>query len=154
MGVVHMDVMHAAFLVAHDFKPNGATGLARQMGVPAGTFLNRVNPEQETHTLPVGMAVAMSIAAQDFRILHAFADTCGFVAFKKPDLSNVSDASLLEMMLKRDRAEGDFAQVLAMSLENGQVSSEEVAEIEREAYEAAAAMLELVERIRGLVRDR
>lgn len=149
-----MDVMHAAYLVAHEFKPNGATGLARQMGLPAGTFLNRVNPEQETHYLPVGMAVAMSVAAQDFRILDAFADTCGFVAFKKPDLSNVSDASLLEMMLKRDRAEGDFAEVLGDALENGQVSPAEFEEIEREAYEAAAAMLELVERVRGLVRDR
>lgn len=149
-----MDVMHAAYLVAHEFQPNGATGLARKMGQPAGTFLNRVNPDQETHFLPLGLAVAMSISANDFRILHAFADTCGFVAFKKPDFSRVSDASLLEMMLKRDCAEGEFARVLADALENGQVSPAEFNDIEREGYEAAAALMELVERVRGLVRGR
>ncbi len=147
-----MDVMHAAYLVAHEFKPNGATGLARQMGQPAGTFLNRVNPEQETHFLPLALAVAMSVASHDFRILHAFADTCGFVAFQKPDFSRISDASLLEIILKRDREEGDFARVLAAALENGQVSPAEFVAIEREGYEAAAALLELVERVRGLVR--
>lgn len=149
-----MDVMDAAYRVAHDFKPNGATGLARQMGLPAGTFLNRVNPEQETHSLPLGMAVAMSVASDDFRILHAFADTCGFVAFKKPDFSRVSDASLLEIVLKRDREEGEFAAVLAAALENGQVSPGEFMAIQSEGYEAAAALLELVERVRGLVRGR
>lgn len=150
-----MDVMQAAYRVAHDFEPpHGATGLARKMGLPAGTFLNRVNPEQDSHFLPLPMAVAMSIAANDFRILHAFADTCGFVAFPKPDFSRVSDASLLEMLLKRDQADGDFAKALADALESGDISPAEFSRIEMEGYEAAAALLELVERVRGLVRGR
>lgn len=44
-----MDVLHAAYVVAHEFKPKGAVGLAAKLGVNPGTFLNRVNPEQETH---------------------------------------------------------------------------------------------------------
>lgn len=150
-----MDVMQAAYRVAHDFEPPfGATGLARKMGMPAGTFLNRVNPEQETHFLPLPMAVAMSIAANDFRILHAFADTCGYLAFPKPDFSKVSDASLLEMILKRDQEVGQFAKALSDALESGDISSAAFARIEEEGYEAAAALLELVERVRGLVRGR
>lgn len=149
-----MDVMHAAYLVAHGFKPDGATGLARKIGAPAGTFLNRVNPEQDTHFLPLPMAVAMSIAANDFRILHAFADTCDHLAFPKPDLSKVSDTSLLEMILKRDRELGQFAQALSDALESGDISPAEFARIEQEGYDAAAAQLELIERVRGLVRGR
>lgn len=150
-----MDVMQAAYRVAHDFDPpHGATGLARKMGIPAGTFLNRVNPEQDSHYLPLAMAVAMSIAANDFRILHAFADTCGFLAFQKPDFSKVSDASLLEMLLKRDEQDGQFAKALSDALASGDVSPAEFERIELEGYEAAAALLELIERVRGLVRVR
>ena len=147
-----MDVLHAAYNVAHEYLPDGAVGLARKMGRNPGTFLNQLNPEQESAKLGLGDAVAMSIAADDYRILHAFADTCGFVAFKKPDFSRVSDASLLEMLLKRDRAEGEFADVLGRALDNGQISRAEYAAIEQEAYEAAAATLELVERLKGLRR--
>lgn len=147
-----MDVLHAAYDVAHQFKPDGAVGLAKKMGRNPGTFLNQLNPEQENAKLGLGEAVAMTIAAADYRILNAFADTCGHVAFPKPDFSRVSDASLLEMILKRDRAEGEFAQVLAKSLDNGQVSADEFAAIQREGYEAAAATFELVERLKGLRR--
>ena len=145
-----MDVMQAAYRVAHDFRPDGASGLARKLGVPAGTFLNRVNPEQDTHTLPLGMAVAMSLAAHDFRILHAFADTCGFVAFAKPDYSRVSDASLLEMVLQRDVRLGAFAGVVEAAIDDGAICPVEMVRIEEAAYEVAAATLALVERLRGL----
>jgi len=148
-----MDVHDAAYRVAHDYQPpQGAVALARKMGRNPGTFLNQLNPAQETAKLGLGDAVAMSIAADDYRILHAFADSCGFVAFPKPDLSRISDASLLEMILKRDRAEGEFAEVLARALDNGDVSAGEFVLIEKEAYESAAATLELVERIKGLRR--
>lgn len=148
-----MDVHDAAYRVAHDFDPpHGAVSLAKKLGKNAGTLMNQLNPHQDTAKLGLGDAVAMSLAANDFRILHAFADTCGFVALAKPDYSRVSDASLLEILLKRDREEGDFAEVLAAALENGQVSPREFDDIEREGYEAAAALLELVERVRGLVR--
>lgn len=147
-----MDVMQAAYRVAHDFRPDGASGLARKLGAPAGTFLNRVNPEQDTHYLPLGMAVAMSVAANDFRILHAFADTCGFLAFVKPDYSRVSDASLLEMVLQRDVRLGAFAGVVESALDDGVICPVEMARIEETAYEVAAATLALVERLRGLRR--
>lgn len=149
-----MDVHDAAYRVAHDYQPpQGAVGLTKRLGRNAGTFLNQLNPAQETAKLGLGDAVAMSIAADDYRILHAFADSCGYVAFKKPDFSRVSDASLLEMILKRDQAEGEFAQVLASALGNGQINASEFVQIQKEAYESAAATLELVERLKGLRRD-
>lgn len=147
-----MDVMQAAYRVAHDFEAGGATGLARVMGLPAGTFLNRVNPEQDTHALPLGMAVAMSLAAADFRILHAFADTCGHLAFPKPDLSRVSDASLLDMILQRDVRMGAFAGVVQSAIDDGAIDPVEMARIEETAYDLAASVLEMVERLRGLRR--
>lgn len=145
-----MDVMQAAYRVAHDFQPDGATGLARKLGQTPGTFLNRVNPEQDTHFLPVGLAVAMSMAANDYRVLHAFADTCGHLAFKKPNYSRVSDASLLEMVLQRDTRMGAFSGVIEHALESGDIDAVEMARIEETAYDLTASILEMVERLRGL----
>lgn len=146
-----MDVHDAAYRVAHDFRPDGAVGLARKLGKNPGTFLNQVNPQQDTAKLSLGDSVAMSLAAGDFRILHAFNDTCGFFGIRKPDFSRVSDASLLEILLKRDVEQGDFAEAVQAGLENGSLSPDEYARIEREGYEAAAAIMELVVRLRGLV---
>jgi len=148
-----MDIHDAAYRVAHDYDPpHGAVSLARKLGRNAGTFLNQLNPHQDGAKLGLGDAVAMTLASGDFRILHAFADTCGHLAFPKPDFSKISDASLLEMILKRDREVGQFAQALSDALESGDISRKEFARIEQEGYEAAAALLELIERVRGLVR--
>ena len=146
-----MDVLDAAYRVAHDFNPpHGAVALAKKMGIPAGTFLNELNPEAETHKLGLGRAVAMSVAANDARIVHAFADTCGLLAFPKPDLSDVSDAALLDLYLARDVASGRFAETVHVALEDGAISPGELGAIRSQAYELAAAVLEIVARLEGL----
>ena len=145
-----MDVLDAAYRVAHDFKPHGAVGLAKKMGIPAGTFLNELNPDAETHKLGLGRAVAMSVAANDLRIAHAFADTCGLIAFPKPDLSNVSDAALLDLWLAHAEADGRFAEAVRHALADGSISEQELSAIRAMAYGCAAAVLEVVERLAGL----
>lgn len=148
-----MDAMIAAYRVAHDYKPGGAVGLARKLGVSTGTFLNEVNPEQETHKLGIGRAVAMSVAAGDARILHAFADTLGYIAIPKPDLSNVSDGALLDLFLARDEAGGCFAATVRESLADGDISPAELEAIRESAYRLAASLLEIVSRLEGLRRE-
>lgn len=151
-----MDIFDAAYRVAHDFKPatrpDGAVGLAVKMGVPAGTFLNEVNPAQETHKLGLGRAVQMSLASGDFRILVAFADACGHLAIPKPDLSDVSDSALLDLFLERDRRVGEFAAVIARALADGEVSRADAVAIDDAANALAAAVLEVAARLRGLCR--
>lgn len=145
-----MDVHDAAYRVAHDFEPDGAVGLAREMGVTPGTFLNQLNPNIENTGVSLGRAVAMTLAAGDFRILHAFANTCRHFAIPQPAHPHVSDQALLDLLLKRDAEMGDFAEAVAKSLEKGGVTAAEFAWIEREGYEAAAAILELVARLRWM----
>lgn len=145
-----MDIHDAAYRVAHDFSPDGAVGLARVLGKNPGTFLNQLNPSQETAKLGLGDAVAMSIAARDFRILHAFADAAGFLAFPKPPLSHVSDQALLDLFLKRDQAVGAFASVIAQALADGAVGDREFREIRAAGYDLAASVLEIVQRLEGL----
>ncbi|MBK6556047.1 MAG: phage regulatory CII family protein [Comamonadaceae bacterium] len=147
-----MDVHDAAYRVAHDFLPDGAVGLARKLGKVPGTFLNQLNPHQETAKLGLGDAVAMSAAANDLRIAQAFADTLDCLLVRKPDLSRVSDASLLDMVLTRDVYLGAFAGVVRSAIDDGAIDPLEMARIEEAAHDLAAATLELVERLRGLRR--
>lgn len=144
-----MDVFDAAYRVAHDF-PGGAVALARLLGKNSGTFLNEVNPGQETHKLGIGDAVAMSTTTKDPRILHAFADACGHLAFPKPSLSHVSDQALLDLFLKRDQAVGAFASVVSQALSDGAVGDEEFRAIQEAGYDLAATVLEIVQRLEGL----
>lgn len=147
-----MDIHDAAYRVAHDFRPDGAVGLARRLGRNSGTFLNQLNPHQETAKLGLGDAVAMSVAAGDRRIAEAFADTLGCLLVQKPALALVSDAALLDMVLTRDEYLGAFASVVRSALDGGAIDAFEMARIEEAANEVAAATLELVERLRGLRR--
>lgn len=149
-----MDVLRAAYLVAHEFKPDGAVSLAKKMGVSPGTFSNEVNPEQETHKLGLGRAVAMTTSSQDFRILHAFADTCSHLAIPKPDFSQVSDKALLDLFLERDRRIGEFAETIEKALDDGEVSKRDADEINDAAYALAASVLELAARLKGLCNER
>lgn len=145
-----MDIFDAAYRVAHDFPERGAVGLAILIGKNPGTLLNEVSPGQEMHKLGLGTAVAMTVAAGDYRILHAFADTCGHLAFPKPDLSNVSDSALLDLFMARDEAAGAFAQAVAAALADGQISRKEFDRIKERAYRHAASVLEIVARLEGL----
>ena len=63
------DVFDAAYRVAHDFKPDGAVGLARRLGKNPGTFLNKLNPHQETHHLTLGEAVLLPAVPRDTKFL-------------------------------------------------------------------------------------
>lgn len=150
-----MNVFDAAYRVAHDFADRGAVGLAARIGKNAGTFLNEVSGSCETAKLGLGTAVAMSVAANDARILHAFADALGFVAVRRPVATDeASDAALLDLFLSMDIREGYFAAAVQSALADGRVSQEDLEDIQWQAYEAARAIYEVRDRLAGLVNGR
>lgn len=145
-----MDIYEAAYRVAHDY-PGGAVKLAAKMGENPGTFLNRVNPETETHRLYLATAVQMQAISGDHRILHAMAGTLGEVCFAIPDLSKVSDASLLETVCAIGREGGDFHREIQNGLGDVRFSRARLAKIRKEGLEFIAAIAETMARIEGMV---
>lgn len=144
------DVFDAAYRVAHDFKPDGAVGLARRLGKNPGTFLNKLNPHQETHHLTLGEAVAMSVAAGDPRIAQAFAFELGGVFMKLPPRAGASDLELLTLMLQRDEAGGRFASTVERCLEDGEVSARDWKEIRAAGSAYLGAFMALMQRFEGM----
>lgn len=147
------DVLELAYRVAHDY-PGGIPALAQRLAINAGTLQNRLNPQQEESRLGLAEAVAITLATNDSRILKAFAAACGHVAIPMPDLRRVSDTALLDLLFKRDKEMGEFAQAVAEALKDGDVTPQEMKGIRREGMEAVGAMLELINRLEGLVRGR
>lgn len=148
-----MNVLRAAFLVAHDYRPGGAVGLAKALKISAGTFSNEVNPEQETHKLGLRRAVAMTVVSRDFRILHAFADAAGHLAIPKPDLADVSNEDLLDLFLSSAKEGGEFAAAVQEALRDKRLSAADLERLRIEANQYAASVLEIVARVEGLSRD-
>ncbi len=142
-----MDVFEASYRVAHDFRPDGAVGLARRLGKNPGTLLN---PHQETHHLTLGEAVAMSIASGDARIAQAFAWEMGGVFVKLPPKAGASDLELLTLMLQRDEAGGRFAATVEQCLEDGRISARDWQAIRDAGVGYVSAFMALMQRFEGM----
>lgn len=146
-----MDVFDAAYRVAHDYPHRGAVGLAAKLGKNPGTFLNKVNPGQETHQLTLGEAVEMQAISGDHRILHAMAAVLGEACFPLPDLSDLSDQALLELINRIGAEGGDFHREINHSLSDNRICAREFARIEDEAMQFIAAIGEAVARMKGMI---
>jgi len=145
-----MDVFEAAYRVAHDFRPDGAVGIARRIGKNPGTFLNKLNPNQEMHHLTLGEAVAMSIAAADARIAQAFAYELGGAFVPLPPVTAASDLELLTLMLARDEKGGTFASTVARCLDDGRISPRDWKEIRTAGMAYLSAFMALMQRFEGM----
>lgn len=145
-----MDVFEAAYRVAHDFKPNGAVGLARKLGKNPAVLLNKLNPNQETHHLSLGDAVAISHAADDDRIAQAFAWERGGFFVRWPQRSGASDMELLTLWMTREQRSGQFAAVVERCYADGGISEQDWREIKAAGMAYVAAFLELMHRFEGM----
>lgn len=148
-----MDVFEAAYRVAHDYRPDGAVGLARRMGKNPGTLLNKLNPGQETHHLTLGEAVALSLAAGDTRVAEAFAFELGGVFIKLPAKGAASDLELLNLMLQRDERSGAFSRTVHRCLEDGHISRTDWTQIKAAGMAYLGAFMSLMQRFEGMSSD-
>lgn len=147
------DVFEAFYRVVHDYAP-GVPKLAAKMGMPAGTLYNKANhnDNENNHNKPtLADAVLVSVLAGDHRVLYSFAHTLGEVCFPVPNLSQVSDTALLELITKIGAEGGDFYQAVNAALADGDFSPREFRRIEHEALEFIGAIVESVARMKGLV---
>lgn len=143
------DIGDAVYRTVHDF---GVERLAQLTGTPAGTIWNKANRSETSHHLTtLADAVLWQVLSRDYRILAAVARTLGHVCFKLPDLSNVSDVALLELLAKAGADEGEFFGAIQHALQDGKFTRREFEGIRHEAWQAAAAIFEACARIEGLV---
>lgn len=148
---VPKDVQDAFYRVVHD---RDVAKLAGQMGMSPGVLYNKANPNDSSHHKPtLADCIILTNLTGDKRIAQAFAHSVGGVYHDLPDLSNLSTDALLLHILKIGDEGGDFHREIHEALElDNKVDGKEFAEIEREAHEWIAAILEGLARMREMAR--
>ena len=155
------DLQTAAYRLVHETERGGKRGaeaLAPYVGKAPASLSNEVNPDYQGAKLGLDDAVALELAAGDFRILDAHAAACGHVAIPLPPADPAaSDAEVLELYAEWMAAKGETSARIAQALnEEGplgrDIAQGEAAEIARAGYRHIARFLEFLERVKGLAR--
>ena len=82
----------------------GPVVLAPRLGMLPGTLANKANPMQDSE-LTLSEAVAVQLATQDYRILHAQAWMLGHATYELPEVT-VSDMEILTQYTEYHAAVG------------------------------------------------
>ncbi|MDO9227151.1 MAG: hypothetical protein Q8M09_12485 [Pseudomonadota bacterium] len=142
-----MDPLSALYLVASKY-PGGIPAIAGRLGVAASTLYALLRGDEAITLERAGQILHFSHQARVAgwaQPLHALAHEHGGVFVEVlPPLGEDADALTLAM-LRAVSEFGDLAREAGADLADGEVTRRELREIEREAYEAIAAIMAFVE---------
>lgn len=145
--------------------PGGIEALAARLGKSPSILYNKLRQQVQTHY--VGYDDELSeilfclrdagVVGWD-KTISAFCWRHGFVVVPFPDLGEVSDDELMEMVLRVVKEQGDVAAALTAALapnsDGGHdISRREFCAIDKEISEAMAALAELRERVKVRATD-
>lgn len=145
-----MDPLSALYLVASGY-PGGIPAMAGRLSVAASTLYallrgdELITLERTGQILHFAHQARVQVWSQP---LHAMAHEHGGVFVELPDMPDGAD-ELSQSMLAAVKEFGDLAGVAAQDVADGKITRAEMAEIEREGYEAVAAITAFVELCRA-----
>ena len=132
----------------------GVAELAALMGVNPGTLYNKADADEETHHQPTLRDVMLATRLTgDMRVLDAMNESFGRAAFDVKPLSHISDEALLDLLLKYNGENGEFANAMVDALSSKSFTSANLNFVRAEAFDAIGALMTLVARLEGLLDD-
>lgn len=145
-------IERASYDTVHGY-PGGAPALAARIGMRSGTLNNKVDPGYAESELFLREALAVMLATGDFSVADALEGCLGRVAVSVGDFSGTSDLELLNLYAQYHESQGQTAQAMRESLEDGKITRDEARRIRAEGMKDAQAFFELLSRIEALVHD-
>ncbi len=133
-------------------KFNNTAELERLLGKRPGVLPNEINPNQHGHKFGLFDAIRLMKLSNDIRILRSMAAELGYSLYFLGDYSGISDVELLNCYSQFHAEIGDMNRAIAESLEDGDIEQHEFNRIEHELQQVFTAALELLERLRALVK--
>jgi hypothetical protein len=143
-----MNVIDAARNVAEDYE-GGASALALRIDKNPTTLLHELN---ETGTAKLGLvtAVKMSARAKDPRILNAFALQLGYMVLPLPEALAVEGNETMQDLAHVAKEFAEVIQEVTSSYaDDGRISENELAKIEKQFGELLASGQSMLARIRA-----
>jgi len=146
-----MQLLDAAYHAIHDY-PGGAPSLAPRMGKSPHTLNHEVTA---SGSAKLGLVDAAKICqlTNDYRILHAFAESCGHVCIPMPDGGMVPNAEgVLTQLAETSREFSELCAEVCVSAADGRITDNELDRISRERMELISALARLGEAVLALNR--
>ncbi len=138
-----MDLRDIAANVVHDY-PGGAPSLAPRVGKNATTLAHELNG---TGTAKLGLLDAEKITLRtgDLRIVEAFALNCGHLLVPLPMADDSHPDDCMKRLAATARDFGELCTEVAGDLEDGAISDNELARIDRECGQLMSSLRTLRE---------
>ena len=145
-----MNLMDQIHEVAHSY-PGGVEALAARMDKKADTLRKKVLPTNDTHDLTVKELRTIIDYVDTDKIAQAFANERGLICIKKPDFEGLSDQALLDLFLKLQKEQGDWAKEIRKSMESGDIDWGEMQRIQKEYNEFIVVAAEIMNRLQAFM---
>ena len=137
-----MNITDAAHKTVKEY-PGGAEALGVRIGMSGAVLRNKVNPNNSTHHLSLAEASEIMGVTGDDRMLHALAAEHGYVLRR---VEGAASGSVIGAVLAVSKRQGDLAQAVATSLEDGKITPNESSEIGRLCASIQADAADLAQR--------
>lgn len=143
-----MTPLDAAYHVVHD-HPGGATALAPRMGKSNVTLCQELTA---TGTAKLGLMDALKIThlTGDYRILYAFAESCGHMAVPLPHVDGLPDPDLMRALADSSRDFADLCREVCDAAADGRISDNEMRRVELARASLMAHLAALGEAVRAI----
>lgn len=130
--------------------PGGGCALAGKLDIPAGTLLNKANPNQDAQ-LTLRESVPLQLVAKDYRILYAYSATLDhYPPVPFADHKATSNLDLINLITRFHADIGKSDQVLNQALGKKRLASSDAKRLRRSFLEAQQAAHELLMRVEAL----
>lgn len=133
--------------ITHDGYPGGLTQLAIDMNINYNTLKSKANHTIATHYFSGEELALLADLINTDEIAGYFADRRGLMCIRKPDFNGLSDSAILELFLKLQKEQGDWAKEISKAMENGSIDKEELGRIRKEYTEFVVAAAEIMNRL-------
>ncbi|MBA3756505.1 MAG: hypothetical protein H0X02_09865 [Nitrosomonas sp.] len=141
-----MDLFDIIHEEAHAY-PGGVEALARRMGRNPGTLRKKLLPNKDTHDLTVKELRQMVAYCKTDRVARGFADDRELMCISKPNYSGLSDQAILDLFLRLQREQGEWAEEIREAIHNGEVDWDELMRIRKEFNGFIVAASEIMSRL-------
>ena len=144
-----MTILHVLHRLARKYRDGtGITQLALDMGVNQQVLINKLNPNTSTHHLYAEEIDDLVAVLDTDEVAKYFAAQRNMFCVKSPGFDGLSDGALLDLFVSLESEKAQWLEKMKDALSDGNISTAEAIEIEREYGEFIAAAAEMMARIR------
>ncbi|WP_438863787.1 phage regulatory CII family protein [Neptunicella sp.] len=99
--------------------------ISTRMGVREGRLYDKLNPLRDTHLLDLETIVAVTAQSGDLTLIDGLVRAFDYQMFKNPS-TEPNQTNIVSMIMRRQKVDGDFADLYDRFLEDGKLDPQEV----------------------------